>query len=785
MNTLLHKLEYMQIIQIIQKYCKTYLGKNLCQFLVPSFNLETVTKYLQETREASLLLHQKGVPPFFETLELEKYIKLLESSQVLSITGLLEISKLLKMSSSLYNYFYEDTSIDPASFSTVEPCFSELYKNPNLEKNISEKILDENTIADNASSKLASLRKNRRNLETEVKDKLNSLLHSSTYSKYIMEPIVTIRNNRYVIPVKEEYRDMIKGFIHDTSSSGSTLYIEPTAVFELNNKISHIKIEENLEIQNILQILSGSLYPYVNELSHNLQLIGTLDLLFAKAIYGKNEDGIIPTVNATNVIDFCKARHPLLDKTMAVPIDVCIGKDFDCLLITGPNTGGKTVALKTIGLLLLMAYSGIPIPCHEKSSICVFSNIFVDIGDEQSIEQSLSTFSAHMKNIVQITNEADSNTLVLLDELGSGTDPVEGSALAISILRYLKQKGSFIACTTHYPELKEFALVTDGFENASFEFDLENLKPTYRLLVGIPGKSNAFEISKKLGLSTEILENATSFLKEDKISIEELLKNIYDDKLTIEKEKEEIQKNANQITALRQSLEKEQSELLQKKQAIIDKAKTQAREIVLDAKEEVNDLLQALEKQQLDVKKANKGRNKLNEKLKDLVPTDDLLKNSQNSLKPEEVKKGLTVWIPSLQTSGTILSSHIAKNNEVLVQVGLAKMNLKLTQLSINSHTSNTPKSSVKATITSKSQFVSPEINVIGYNVEEAIYAIDKYIDNCSVAHLSPIRIVHGKGTGKLREGIHTYLKKHAHVKSFRLGTFGEGEMGVTVVELE
>ncbi|MCI9177418.1 MAG: endonuclease MutS2 [Clostridia bacterium] len=749
MDTLLFKLEYMQIIQIIEKYCKTYLGKKLCLRLIPKFNFEQVESMLLETKEISSLLYQKGLPIFFEVENLEKYIKLLESNQVLSTKALLEIAKLLKMAASLHSYFYNDANFDKTPFSHIESYFSLLYSNPTLEKNISDKILDENTIADNASAKLASLRKNKKNLEAQVKEKLNFFLYSSNYSKYIMEPIVTIRNNRYVIPVKEEYKDMIKGFIHDTSSSGSTLYIEPTAIFELNNQINHIKIEEDLEIENILQLLSSSLFSYTQELMQNINCISIIDLLFAKATYGKDYDATIPQLTTKKEIHFFRAKHPLLDKLLAVPIDISLGKDFNCLLITGPNTGGKTVALKTIGLLLLMAYSGIPIPCHEKSSIFVFSKIFVDIGDEQSISESLSTFSAHMKNLVNITNKADSSSLVLVDELGSGTDPVEGSALAISILSYLTKIGSLICCTTHYPELKEFALVTEGFENASFEFDLENLKPTYHLLIGIPGKSNAFEISKKLGLSSQILKEASSYLKEDKIGIEELLKNIYDDKLTIEKEKEEIQKNLNQITNLRQSLEQKDIDLTTKKQSIIDKAKQEAREIILDAKQEINELLQALNDKHVNIKQANQNRNRLNEKLKNLAPTPNITKDTSLPLTPSEIKQNMQVWIPSLQSSGTVLSSHVTKSGEVLLQVGSAKMNLNLKQLSKTTATSSKSVGEVHTTMNSKAQFVSSEINVIGYNVEDAIYVIDKYIDNCAMAHLSPIRIVHGKGTRK------------------------------------
>lgn len=440
MDTFLTKLEYTQIIQIIESYCKTYLGKKQCNLLLPNFEPLAVENCLAQTNEALSLLHQKGSLPIFEIEELETYMKILESNQTLSLKGLLALSKFLQLSSSLHDYFYQDENFDLLPFSHLAPYFSNIYSNPTIEKNISTKILDENTIADNASSKLFALRKNRKSLEMQVKDKLNSYIHSAKFAKYIMDPIVTIRNSRYVIPVKEEYKEMVKGFVHDTSSSGSTLYMEPMAVFELNNQINHVKMEEEIEVQKILQVLSATLFPYTTELKQNLTLVGKLDLIFAKALYGKNTDAVIPQITSKKVIEFYKAWHPLLDKNIAVPIDICLGKDYECLLITGPNTGGKTVALKTVGLLLLMAYSGIPIPCSEKSSICVFSNIFVDIGDEQSIEQNLSTFSAHMKNIIAITNSCNSNSLALLDELGSGTDPLEGAALAISVLNFLKNK---------------------------------------------------------------------------------------------------------------------------------------------------------------------------------------------------------------------------------------------------------------------------------------------------------------------------------------------------------
>ncbi len=784
MDAILNKLEYNEIIKNLGGYCKTYLGKNLCEQLVPNFSYEQVDVLLNETKQADTLLHQKGIPPFYETEELEKYIKVLESNQTLSIKGLLNFAVLLKMCRELKEYFYDDSSV---TFEYLEKYFSFLYSNPSIEKNIFDKIIDENTVADNASSKLASLRRNRKNFEQEVKDKLNGFIHSSTYAKYIMEPIVTIRNNRYVIPVKEEYRSYIKGFIHDTSSSGSTLYIEPTSIFELNNKINHIKIEEDIEIERILQILSSSLYEYVDQLKNNLALIASIDLIFAKANFGIDSFGIIPVLNNNKYIDLYKAKHPLIDKDKVVPIDISLGKDYVSLLITGPNTGGKTVALKTVGLLLLMAYSGIPIPCSESSSISVFSHIFADIGDEQSIQESLSTFSAHIKNIVEITNITDNNSLVLLDELGSGTDPLEGAALAISILSYLKDIGSIVCCTTHYQELKEYALITDGFENASFEFDIENLKPTYKLLVGIPGKSNAFAISKRLGLNEQILNVANSHLKDDKIPIEELLKSIYDNKLEIEKQKEETEKNLRQIELLRKSLEQKQDDVLEKRAQLLEDAKLEARDILLSAKEEATEIIHELNSSS-DIKQANNLRNKLNDKLKAINSIHYTEQNNSfEALAESDVKDGLNVYIASLGSNGYIVGNKINKSNEVQVQVGNMKMNIKLSDLRKSLTNSVKVKESGKVTTNkeSKAKTVSPEINVIGQNVDEAIYVIDKYLDNCASANISPVRIVHGKGTGKLREGIHSFLKKNPHVKSFRIGTFGEGEMGVTVVEIK
>ena len=764
MNTkYLETLEYNKIIEILDTYCKTYIGKENLLSLAPSFDREIVSHLLSETSEAVNLSIRKSSIPLTEIPNISLWIKQLESYSALSSKALLEVSTILKIARELKEYFYSDENFDLSSFPILSEYFSNLYTNQNVEEKIFAIILDENTIADNASNKLFAIRKQIKKLEQDIREKLNSFIHSSSYSKYIMEPIITIRNDRFVIPIKEEYKGQIKGFIHDVSSSGSTVFIEPISIFEMNNQIANLKVEENIEIDKILQNLSSILYEYADFIQSNVDIIGQLDLIFSKARYSIDIDATIPIINDKKYINLVKARHPLISKGTVVPIDISIGESYTSLVITGPNTGGKTVTLKTVGLILLMAYSGTKNPCGENSSIHVFDHIFADIGDEQSIQESLSTFSSHMSNIIEITNTATSNSLILLDELGSGTDPIEGANLAISILQYFHDLSTITISTTHYPELKNYCLLTDGFENASSEFDVENMKPTYKLLVGIPGKSNAFAISKKLGLKQEILNTANSLMNSEDVSVEELLKNIYDDKLEIEKEKETIQKNANQIELLRKSLEKENLDVKKQEQELIEKAKREARSIVLSAKEEVNDIIRQINQLEKDyennihndgIKKANRLRNQLNQSLKDID------NSSENTLNLE-VLKSLNSRDRMKQNTFNASKSSVHKSSVCNSKVSFTKND------------------------SYKSQNVSSEINVIGLNVDEAIFLIDKYLDDCVIAKLSPIRIVHGKGTGKLRQGIHTFLKTNPHVKSFRLGTFGEGEIGVTVVELK
>lgn len=747
MNTkYLKTLEYDKMLDNLNNYCKTYLGKEEVVNITPEFSVEKVTSALEFTKEAISLIFRKGNIPLSDVPDISLSIKSLESNGILSISALLNISRFLKISREVKEYFFSSDDIDLQEYAKLYDIFDLLYTNKNVEEKISSVIIDENTIADDASPKLNGLRRQSKKLEQDIRDKLNNFIHSSTYSKYIMEPIVTIRSDRYVIPIKEEYRSQVKGFIHDISSSGSTVFMEPISVFELNNEIANIKVEEEIEIEKILTNLSAMLYDYTDYFRNNISLLTDLDLVFAKASYSIKIDGILPNINSKKSVNLIGARHPLIDKTAVVPIDISIGENYTSLVITGPNTGGKTVSLKTFGLLLLMAYIGIYIPAKEGSNIYVFDNIFADIGDEQSIQESLSTFSSHMTNIVEITENVTSESLILLDELGSGTDPIEGTSLAISILKHFYDIGATVISTTHYQELKNYCLTTDGFQNASFEFDVENLKPTYKLLIGIPGKSNAFAISRKLGLSQEILNYANSILKKEDVGIEELMKSIYDNKIKIEAEKEQIDKNLAQAEALRKSLESEKNRQKEKEDKILEKAKTEAREIITNAKERANQVIRELNNvEKANLAKANNLRNSLNDELKEISPS-----ASSSGLNLEALKE--------LNSKFSLKNSNIKKSAHS--SVTFAKGN------------------------TFKTQTISSEINVIGMNVDEATFVIDKYLDDCAIAKLSPVRIVHGKGTGKLREGIHKFLKTNPHVKSFRLGTFGEGEMGVTVVEL-
>ena len=785
MDKYYEKLELNKIVDLATNYCVTEIGKIKMAALKPSFNSLVVSHLLSETTQTIKLVSESGFMPISPIDDFERISKTLASNLSLSCSALLSVGNILKVSRELKKYFTDRQDI--SAYSEIENYFNNLYTNSTLEDRIFKSIVDENTISDDASTELKSIRRKKRALEASIKDNLTKMIHSS-YSKYVMDAIVTIRNDRYVIPVKIEYKDNVKGFIHDTSYSGSTVFIEPMSIFDMNNKIHDLQIEENIEIERILKDLSDSVYPVRQNIEQTVDAIGDLDLLSAKAKFSLEYDCTEPIINHEKKIDLKQARHPLIDKKDVVPVSIEIGKNYTSLIITGPNTGGKTVCLKTTGLLCLMAYIGLHIPVADGSSIYVFDNVYADIGDEQSIQESLSTFSSHMLNIVDITEHATSNSLILVDELGSGTDPVEGANLAISILEHFYNLGTITLATTHYPEIKNYALVTEGFENASSEFDIENLKPTYKLLVGIPGKSNAFAITKRLGMPDSILDRAKSLMNEDNISVEELIKNIYDDKLEIEKEKEKITQNSNQIEMLRKSLENENTSVSARENEIIEKAKIQAREILLDAKKEASSIISELNEiaSSNSLKQANNARNRLNQDIQNTYNKEATSETADNAVVNIDVQIGMKVHVKTLNQDGVVLSNP-SKSNEVQIQIGSMKTNVKVSNLEILKK-ENTKSSNQYSKITSnrlKAKTASTEINVIGQTVDEAIFVVDKFLDDAALSHIQVVRIVHGKGTGKLREGIHQFLRKHPHVNSFRMGTFGEGEMGVTVVELK
>ena len=791
MDVNLKKLEYDKILEILSKYCVTYMGKELARNLRPSSSREEVQEMLDETFEAVNLAYRNSMLGFYEIDNIDIDIKNIESNNTLSCKSLINLKNIFKLAKELKEYFSKDF-LDIQEYQKLAKLFEALYTNKEIVDTISTSIIDENTIDDKASSNLNSIRRNKRKLEQDIRNTLNNFIHSSKYSKYIQENIITIRNDRFVIPVKAENRSEIKGFVHDISNAGSTVFIEPISIFEMNNDLSKLKVDEEIEIEKILQKLTSLFYPYVEELKEDLELIGKLDFIFAKAKYSKEIKGITPTINEEKRVSLINARHPLIDKDKVVPITIRLGRNYSVLVITGPNTGGKTVTLKTFGLLCAMACSGLNIPCDEKSSIYVFDKIFADIGDDQSISDSLSTFSSHMINIVNIINNITKNSLVLLDELGSGTDPIEGANLAISILNYLNDKYCLVIATTHYQELKDYALVTGNFENASVEFDIETLKPTYKLLVGIPGKSNAFEISKNLGLSDDIIDYAKSLMTSDQVNIEDLLKSIYDNKAIIEKEKEELETKLKNVADLESKLVRDNDSLKLQEKELIDNAKIKARNILLEAKEDADEIIRELHNiKESNIKDVDNLRNKLNTKIKEqsiINQKENKTIDKSKLLSKDDIKPGLEVYVRTVEKNGVIVS-HISKSNEVQVQIGIMKMNVNIDDLEkahkdkIDKQKNNIQTSGY--TSISKSRNIKPEINVIGLNVEEAVFVVDKFLDDCSLAKLQTVRIVHGKGTGKLKNGIHQILKKHPHVKSIRMGTYGEGEMGVTVVELK
>ena len=785
----LHVLEYDKIMERLTEKATSEQGRKLTSSLVPMTDLEAINQAQTETADALGYLFRKGSTSFGGNKDLGMCIKSLEIGSVLSIPELLRIAAFLENVSRIKSYGRKEREDVPAD--SLDVYFESLEPLTLLSNEIRRCILSEEEIADDASPNLKRIRRSMTITNDRIHSHLASMINGSCRT-YLQDAVITMRNNRYCIPVKSEYKGQVQGMVHDQSSTGSTFFIEPAAVVSLNNELRELELEEQKEIAVILAGLSAQTGAYTEVLTKNQQAMTSLDFIFAKASLAMEQNATMPIFNTDHQIQIRQGRHPLLDKKKVVPIDIQLGSDFDLLIITGPNTGGKTVSLKTVGLLTLMGQAGLHIPALDRSQLSIFTQVYADIGDEQSIEQSLSTFSSHMTNIVSILQQADADSLCLFDELGAGTDPTEGAALAISVLDYLHGRGIRTMATTHYSELKVYALSTPFVENACCEFSVETLRPPYRLLIGIPGKSNAFAISSKLGLPDHIIEDAKRHITEDKESFEDLLANLENSRLTIEKERMEIESYKNEVKALKQRLEAKQEKIDQSKERILREANEKAREILQDAKDLADETIRTFQKVEAGVsikdleKSRQKVRDKISEKNSKLSPKDD--KPTHKVLKPNQIKPGDSVKVVSMGLKGTV-SSLPDKNGNLFVQCGIIRSKVSLSDLVlVEEETINTGKmqrSSSGKLKMSKTYSVSTEINLLGRTVDEALSELDKYLDDAYLAHLPSVRVVHGKGTGALRNAVHNYLRKNKVVKRYRLGEFGEGDAGVTIVEFK
>ncbi len=788
-SKVLRVLEYNKIIERLTDKATSEQGRKLTAALEPMTDLEAIRKAQTETADALGYLLRKGSTSFGGNKDLGMCIRSLEIGSTLSIAELLRIAAFLENVNRIKSYGRKEREDTPAD--SLDEYFESLEPLTPLSNEIRRCILSEEEIADDASSALKKIRRSMAIANDRIHSQLASMISGSCRT-YLQDAVVTMRNNRYCIPVKSEYKGQVQGMVHDQSSTGSTFFIEPAAVVNLNNELRELEIKEQEEIAVILADLSAQAGAYTELLTGNQKAMTALDFIFAKAALALEQNAAMPVFNTEHQIRIRQGRHPLLDKKKVVPIDIQLGIDFDLLVITGPNTGGKTVSLKTVGLLTLMGQAGLHIPALDRSELSIFEEVYADIGDEQSIEQSLSTFSSHMTNIVSILQQADGGSLCLFDELGAGTDPTEGAALAISVLDHLHGRGIRTMATTHYSELKVYALSTPFVENASCEFSVETLRPTYRLLIGIPGKSNAFAISSKLGLPDHIIEDAKRHITEDKESFEDLLANLENSRVTIEKERLEIAGYKEEVKALKQKLEAKQEKIDQAKEKILRQANEEAREILQNAKELADETIRVFQKAEAGIsikdleKSRQKVRDKISEKNEKLTLKND--KPTHKVLKPTQIKPGDSVKVVSMGLKGTV-SSLPDKNGNLFVQCGIIRSKVSLNDLVlIEEETINTGKmqrSSSGKLKMSKSYSISTEINLLGRTVDEALSELDKYLDDAYLAHLPSVRVVHGKGTGALRNAVHNYLRKNRVVKNYRLGEYGEGDAGVTIVEFK
>ena len=789
----LKTLEYDKIISKLTEYAQTPLGTQKCRELLPMDRIDEIRAAQQETSDAQNRVRLKGSISFSGARDLRASVKRLQIGSALNLTELLHISSLLDCAARAKNYGRQEN--EESEGDSLSPLFSAVEPLTPLNTEIKRCIISEEEVSDDASPKLRQIRRSMRLTGDRVHTQLNSLVN--THRAYLQDAVITMRNGRYCIPVKAEYKSQVSGMVHDQSSSGSTFFIEPMAIVKLNNELRELELAEQKEIDVILAGLSQQAAEYSDMLLENIAVLSQLDFIFAKAALSRQYKGTEPLFNENRYVEIKSGRHPLLDSAKVVPVDLTIGGSFDLLIVTGPNTGGKTVSLKTLGLLQLMGQAGLHIPAFEGSKLAVFPEIFADIGDEQSIEQSLSTFSSHMTNIVRILEQADSDSLILFDELGGGTDPVEGAALAMSILTWLHQMGIRTMATTHYSELKVFALSTPGVENASCEFQVETLQPTYRLLMGIPGKSNAFAISRKLGLPEHLIENASAFIGKQEKDFEDVIAELDASREALAKEQEETARYREEAKRLKERLQTRQEQFDKRREEMLGKAREEAMQIVLEAKatadrtiKNINklgadsDLSRALEEQRAQLR----GEiSKLETKTAKKQP------KPRKVHKAEEFKIGDAVKVLSLNLSGTISSLPNARG-ELFVQMGILRSQVNISDLelipeaTITGPTGDVTRRNKKGTGASqikmsKSFQISSEINLIGMTTDEAVAQLDKYLDDAYLAHLSQVRVVHGRGTGALKKAVHQHLKRLKYVKSFRLGTFGEGDTGVTIVD--
>ena len=782
-------LEYNKIIDLLTEKADSEPGKKLCRDLVPSTDLSAIRTAQRETKDALARLFRIGSTSFGSNRDLGFSIRSLEIGSSLSMSELLKLASFLDNVNRIKTYGKKEREDLPND--SLDAYFEGLTPMTQLANEINRCILSEEEMADDASPRLKSIRRSKLSTNEKIHSQLTSMVNGA-YRTFLQDAVITMRDNRYCIPVKAEYKSQVSGMVHDQSSTGSTFFIEPAAVVNLNNQLKELDLQEQEEIEVILSDLSSQAAVHTSELAADQKIMTTLDFIFAKAKLAMEQNATEPIFNTEHYIQIRKGRHPLLDKKKAVPIDVRLGKDFDLLVITGPNTGGKTVSLKTVGLFTLMGQAGLHIPALDRSELSIFSEVYADIGDEQSIEQSLSTFSSHMTRVVHILQHADADSLCLFDELGAGTDPTEGAALAIAILNYLHDRGIRTMATTHYSELKIYALSTNFVENACCEFDVETLRPTYRLLIGIPGKSNAFAISSKLGLSDEIIHAAKEQISKEDESFEDVIADLEQSRVTIEKEQQEIAEYKERIRTLQEQLQKKNEKIDQAKDKILRDANEKARAILQEAKDVADETIRDFNKAgaSADIKelekKRQKVRDKINEKNGKLALGNNQKKPAnQKTVDPKKLKKGDSVKIISMNLKGIVNTLPDARGN-LFVQCGIMRMQTNINDLvPVKEETITAP--ALQRTNTgklkmSKSFSVSSEINLLGCTVDEAIAKLDKYLDDAYLAHLPSVRVVHGKGTGALRSAVQSHLKRLKYVKEYRLGEYGEGDAGVTIV---